>query len=73
MSAFASHIPSVADACMGKTRYPGRHSAEGAKRVSNRCGNGDRFGVYQCPHCHWWHVGHVPMFQRRRKRVRRRR
>lgn len=42
--------------CGAKKRHLTKESAENTKRglLSN---NGDVVNVYQCPFCHFWHVG----------------
>lgn len=42
--------------CGDKRRHDTDYDARIALKESH--GNGPDFGVYLCPHCYFWHVGH---------------
>lgn len=51
--------------CEGKRRHPDKNAANraaygtGRHNAATRMAPGDMH-AYHCPHCGFWHVGHVP-------------
>lgn len=56
--------------CDGKVRYESKAKAKRANRI-NSTKFGDRHGrmaAYRCPHCGWFHLGHMNPTIRDRQR-----
>lgn len=46
--------------CGSKARHPSERGAWYALSLIRDRGPNGRMGVYRCPHCGFWHVGHTP-------------